>query len=158
MHRIATAKQQTGARAPGSHSTWIGTHKRQPFTANTQAWRISEQQLTQVQTYLSVEKPRATTRSGSHIIHNTQAWRISEQQLTHVQTYLSVEKPRATTRSGSHIIHNTQAWRISKQQLAHVQTYLSVEKLRATTRLGLYTQQHNIYTFYTSMVSEHSDT
>ena len=73
------------------------------FTHKTQAWRISEQQLTRVLTYLSVKKPRATTRSGSHIIHNTQAWRISEQQLTHVQTYLSVEKPRATTHSGLYI-------------------------------------------------------
>ena len=62
-----TEKQRTGARAPGSLSTWIGTHSRQPFTVNTQAWRISEKQPTQMQTYLSVEKPRATIRSSSHI-------------------------------------------------------------------------------------------
>ena len=132
---------------------------------HTWVWRNPEQQpTTRSSSHIKPKRGESPNNSSLRLsnnslkfTHKTQVWRISEQQLTRVLTYLSVKKPRATTRSGSHIIHNTQAWRISEQQLTHVQTYLSVEKPRATTRSGLYTQQHNIYTFYTSMVSEHSD-
>ena len=73
-----TEKQRTGARAPGSLSTWIGTHSRQPFTVNTQAWRISEKQPMHSDANIpergetpSNNSLKFTNKHNTHILHIT---------------------------------------------------------------------------------------